>query len=299
VAAGIRGLCDKLYKMMAAINASLDFPEEVEPVPAEDLKRDLLLLLKEIDNVARAGRRGQLFRQGILVPIVGKPNVGKSTLLNRWLGEERAIISSEPGTTRDWLEGQVTVEGIPIRLVDTAGWRKAHNEVEKIGVDSAERLIEQADILIFVGDLSRPWDQDDKKLWKLCAAKPKLVLLNKADLPAKLSLTEEVRAVQPQAMSLSKQDNILKLQDMLLDKVLAGDRFSAKDCLFVSDRQQEKLANSKEHLNSAMLALEQGLSADCLSADLKLALQELGEITGEAVSEEIVEHIFADFCVGK
>lgn len=299
ISSQLEELRKQLLRLLTHLNASLDFPEEVELLPAQKIKEDLADLWQQATAMAQAAKRGQLFRQGLLVPIVGKPNVGKSTLLNAWLGEERAITSTIAGTTRDWLEGLVTLEGVPLRLIDTAGWRQTRDPVEAEGVIKAEQFIQQADVLIFMLDNSRPWEQADALLWQQCQGKPRVVVLNKTDLVPQIQLPEALKDEALLAISATKDDQLKIIQAALWQHITAGQTVSVNNSLYLSERQLEKLNNTLRHLDQASTAVARELTLDCLSADLKLAAQELGEITGEAVSAEVIEHIFAEFCVGK
>lgn len=298
----IHDIEDKLIQVNAMIEASIDFPDEVGDPDESELSLLLTEALQEIYRMLRAGERGKIYREGIKVVICGKPNVGKSSLLNRLLGQDRAIVTDIPGTTRDVLEEYINIKGIPIRLMDTAGIHTAQNEVEQIGVQKARDMIREAALAIFIVDVASGITPADLDVFQSLDRQRAIVLVNKEDLEAKRitpQQMEEVFSGLP-VIRCSMKENIgvELLEDTIENMVLAGNAEQDELELMLNMRQQKALENSAVQIEMVLSQLSP-IPLDCLAVDVRGALESLHEITGRNCTEEIVDRIFHDFCIGK
>jgi tRNA modification GTPase len=256
-----------------------------------------------LQKLLQSADHGLIYRQGVRVAIVGRPNVGKSSLLNALLRGNRAIVTNIPGTTRDTLEETVNVGGLPLVLVDTAGIRgQVTDEVERIGVDRSRAALARADVALMVIDGSSTLEASDREIAALVGQKPALVLVNKHDLPAKLT-PEELANILPDAPHLTisalTTAGIDHLEEALADLILGG-RISVADTPLVSNpRHKALLQQALAHTQAAIEAQQAGLSPDLVSIDVRASTEALGEITGETVTEDLLETIFSNFCIGK
>jgi len=289
--------------LLVPIEAALDFPEEEIP----DLERSRAL--KKIRKVRRAleqllaqADRGIILRDAASVVIVGRPNVGKSSLLNQLLGEERAIVTPIPGTTRDFVSEIIDLEGVPARLIDTAGIRPISDPVEKAGVEKARRLMVEADLILVLFDAATPLTPEDLELIAFLREKKPLVVLNKTDLPVKLQV-ETLQTAFPQAkirlISALRGEGIQELKAEIRAELMGTDGREEQPVLVTKVRHKEALNEAIENLNLVEGGLEERESEDLLAINLRAALEALGRITGRSVSEELIEEIFSQFCIGK
>jgi tRNA modification GTPase len=295
----IRALRAELIALLAEIEAAIDFPEDVEPPPLEELTARLHAALSRIEQVLATADAGRLFREGAAVVIAGRPNVGKSSLLNALLGESRAIVTEIPGTTRDVIEEAVNIRGIPLRAIDTAGLRDTTDVVERIGVERSEQEIEAADLVLWVVDLSEPASTEDRQIRNRLRGRPLLVVANKADLPPRLDLvdlvgpgTTVIRTVAPAG------EGIDELEGAIAERLL-GACVTSEDVLVSNARHRARLEAAAAALRQAIASIESGFEQAMVAVDLKIAAESLGEITGETVTEATITEIFARFCVGK
>jgi len=294
---------NSLMDLLVPIEAALDFPEEEIP----DLERSRAL--KKIRKVRRAleqllaqADRGIILRDAASVVIVGRPNVGKSSLLNQLLGEERAIVTPIPGTTRDFVSEIIDLEGVPARLIDTAGIRPISDPVEKAGVEKARRLMVEADLILVLFDAATPLTPEDLELIAFLREKKPLVVLNKTDLPVKLQV-ETLQTAFPQAkirlISALRGEGIQELKAEIRAELMGTDGREEQPVLVTKVRHKEALNEAIENLNLVEGGLEERESEDLLAINLRAALEALGRITGRSVSEELIEEIFSQFCIGK
>ena len=307
----IQGHRDTLVKILAHVEAEMDFGEEdIQFIRQEELKEKLRTMAEAIAKLVESAQEGRIIREGIRTVILGRPNVGKSSLLNALLDVDRAIVSNIPGTTRDVLEESVVVDGVVIRLFDTAGLRESTDELEQEGMSRAEGAIEQADVLIMVFDQSQVLTERDMDFMHQYIQKPRVMVLNKQDLAPKISL-EDVRAiVRPDETPNGSATEYLQVSAVTgegLDqlkrslKILAmGRRHEAGDSVLVSRlRHKVLLAQAMEGLQNALAAIDDTQSAECVALELRVALQALGEIVGVVTNEDILDLIFKEFCIGK
>lgn len=294
-------LQDKLTDAIAALEAGIDYPEEDwEDQITIDIKKTLSDVYSEIEALIQSGRQGRIVREGLRVALVGRPNVGKSTLLNTLLGEERAIVTDIPGTTRDTLEEEITIAGLRIRLVDTAGIHESGDEVEQIGIARARNLMQAADLVLCLLDGSKPCQPEDKKILEEVSHLPIIVVITKVDLSQELMTSElNIDSNIPIVSISAKENNGIQI---LCDEI---EKFF--DCL-APDEMPPVIVTNRRHIDAlteSINALENALGAletadlDCITIDLRRAWFALGKITGQTVDESIIDRIFSKFCLGK
>ena len=293
----IRAISDLIVLGMASIEAGIDFPEDDWEAEANENGFALLdQALHGMESLLSSYRSGRLIQNGIRIAIVGRPNVGKSSLLNALAGFERALVSEEAGTTRDVVEQAISFRGIAVRLFDTAGMRSVATPLEKRGMALGSAHLETADMALFIVDGSEPLNEDDAMTASLLSDMPFIAALNKNDLPQVVT-EQDVRALCPQAVdvkSLSAQsgEGVEALLDACLDALTLD--FEQGDCI-TNARHADALIRSNTLLSSALSAYRDGLPADIAALDARAAMQALGEITGESLSESVIDMIFFHF----
>jgi tRNA modification GTPase len=295
----IRELRSLLLELLAEVEAALDFPEDVEELEAGALSERIGPILGEVDVLLRTAEAGRLLREGVRMAIVGKPNVGKSSLLNALLGVDRAIVTSTPGTTRDTIEEVVNINGRPIVVIDTAGIRHPKNQAEEFGVERARKEIRQSDVVLVVLDASAPLTDEDKAVLDETREAAVVLVLNKVDLGIRMRLNGYGGQGLSFGISALLGTGIEDLKAGLFRFVLRGGDLGGVDSCAVNTRHKECLLRAKESLQGAVGACEERKPSDLISLDLRGAVVALGELSGLEVSEEIISEIFDRFCVGK
>ena len=291
-----------LLDVTAHVNVVLDYPEEGidDPLP-ENLRINLEKVFEEANILIESYDKGKKIKDGIKTVIVGKPNVGKSTLLNSILKEERAIVTHVAGTTRDIIEEIINIKGIPLVLVDTAGIRETEDIVENIGVEKSKEFIEKADLVLLVLDNSRKLEKEDKEVIEKIKENNKkvIVLLNKIDLPKKLDISE-YNFENIVEISAKNNIGIENMEDTIYSFIVDKNVENSGEKLIITNiRHKTALEKTKDSIKSIFETIDMGLPMDLISVDLKEALDSLSEITGEITSEDILDHVFGNFCVGK
>ena len=291
-----------LLDITAHVNVVLDYPEEGidDPLPAE-LRNNLEEVYEEANRLIDSYDTGKKIKEGIKTVIVGKPNVGKSTLLNALLHEERAIVTHVAGTTRDVIEEIINIKGVPLVLVDTAGIRKTDDIVENIGVEKSKQFIEKADLVLLVLDASKELENEDIEVINQIKENKKkvIVLLNKIDLNRKIDLEGYNLG---NIVEISAKDNIgiEDMQEKIYSYIMEEDVENSSEKLIITNiRHKTALEKTKDAIKNIFETIDMGLPMDLISVDLKEALDSLSEITGEISSEDILDHVFGNFCVGK
>ncbi|WP_052887735.1 tRNA uridine-5-carboxymethylaminomethyl(34) synthesis GTPase MnmE [Thermogemmatispora carboxidivorans] len=305
--------------VLARIEASIDFPEDDIPTPrADELRSPLLAALSLIDELLAGAEQGRLYRYGLRTVIIGRPNVGKSSLLNALLRSERAIVTPIAGTTRDTVEEVANLRGIPLHLIDTAGITPTDDPVEQIGIQRSRAAAESADLALLVFDGAEDFTAQDRQVCEELqrlgfgqedsetangrTGRPLILVLNKIDRPRSLPL-EQVRRFWPQAplvmTSTLTGEGLSQLEETIANLVLAGRALQSDSVLVTNLRHQEALRLASQHLQAALATLAQDLPLDFVSIDLQAACHALGEITGETASADLLERIFSEFCIGK
>ena len=291
-----------LLDITAHVNVVLDYPEEGidDPLPVE-LRDNLEAVYEEATRLIESYDKGKKIKEGIKTVIVGKPNVGKSTLLNSLLREERAIVTHVAGTTRDVIEEVINIKGLPLVLVDTAGIRQTDDIVENIGVEKSKEFIEKADLVLLVLDASRELEDEDREVINQINENHKkvIVLLNKIDLERKIDLDEynfeNIVEISAQK-NVGIEDMEEKIYSFIVDEKVED---SSEKLIITNVRHKTALEKTKDAIRNIFETIDMGLPMDLISVDLKEALDSLSEITGEISSEDILDHVFGNFCVGK
>jgi tRNA modification GTPase len=292
-----------LLNMLAHIEVSIDFPEEdIEEVTYDELLKDSQKVMEEIDKLLSTAERGKILREGLNTVILGKPNVGKSSLLNAILRENRAIVTDIPGTTRDIIEEYVNIEGIPLKVIDTAGIRDTEDLVEKLGVDKARNVVEKADLVIAVFDASRKLTKEDEDIINIVKEKRSIVLLNKTDLPNEYDVDELSKYIPDKKIiltSIAKGEGIEELEKTIVDMFYSGEVEVSGEAIVTNMRHKDMLNRARKNIIDVISGIEMNVPLDCIEVDVKNCWNHLGEISGETISEDILDKIFSEFCIGK
>ena len=299
----IKDLRMNVTEVLAHLEVSIDFAEEdVEEITYQTLEEKALELRNEIKKLYDTAESGKILRDGLKTVIVGKPNVGKSSLLNSILGENRAIVTDIAGTTRDVIEEFVNIKGIPLKIVDTAGIRETEDVVEKIGVEKSRESFSTADLVIMVLDASRKLSEEDMEILESLKNKKTIVLLNKMDLEPQIELEKIEEVVNSEdiiKISALKHQGIEELQDKIEAMVYHGSVKNSSNLMITNSRHKDALFKAYESINDAISAIEQRMPYDFIEVDFKNIWDYLGYINGDTVREDLLDTIFANFCIGK
>ena len=295
LSSAIRELRQPLLSALAYLTARIDFPED--EVPPQDIVQPLKEALRKLRELIATADAGMVYRSGVKTAIVGRPNVGKSSLLNRLLRQERSIVTPVPGTTRDTIEEVANIKGVPFVLVDTAGIIRSKDLVESLGVERSRKAIELADLVLIVIDVSQPITDADREIVALVGDKSALVVANKCDLPPQSKPDALGRdTVYTSALS---GEGISDLEDKMVELVLGGKTVVSDAPMVANPRHKDALERAARSLDQALQDLKSGTPDDFVTIHLTASLNALGEITGETVHEDLLETIFANFCIGK
>ena len=302
----IRALRARCVNVLAEVEARIDFADDLPPLDEADVQREIEAVRTEIAALLATAARGELLRRGLKVAIVGRPNVGKSSLLNAWSGCDRAIVTEIPGTTRDVVESHLVVEGMPVEVLDTAGIRETADRVEAMGIERSRQAAQAADLIILVMAAPDGWTAADGEIYAHIQNRPILIATNKTDLaPAEsVSLPPEIHchraiATQLQADPERVTASIRQLERAILELVLGGALTANQLDTAINQRQQAALLRSQSALNRVAETVAGDLPLDFWTIDLREAIQSLGEITGEDITESVLDRIFSQFCIGK
>lgn len=295
----VRSVRDTLVDVLAWVEASIDFVED--EIPAREISPDLERCRAILAQLRADADRGILYREGVRVAIVGRPNVGKSSLLNRLLRTSRAIVTDIPGTTRDTLEETLNLQGVPVVLVDTAGINaKAEDPIERLGIERSRAALAQADLALLVLDASQPLVDADRAIAGLLGKKPAIAVMNKVDLVQEQEAGQELLPDAPTVfVSALTGEGLPDLEEAIIQQVFSGHVVASGAPMVTSPRHKELLNRAQDHVEAALAGDEAGVSPDLLAIDLAGAVNALGEITGQTASEDLVETIFGNFCLGK
>lgn len=299
----IRDMRHEILRMIAHLEAAIDFPEEdIEQIAAGEVASFIKPVMDKLDALLASAQTGKILREGLQTVIIGKPNVGKSSLLNALLREKRAIVTDIPGTTRDVIEEYVNIRGIPLKIVDTAGIRETADLVEQIGVEKAREFVASADLLLLLLDASAPLTPEDRDVLALLPGRQAIVLINKSDLPAALN-DEEVQLLigdrQIIRISVLEGTGLAELEEAIVDRVYSGQIVQSEGSFVNNVRHSNLLKIAKDRLTDALASIHNGMPPDCIVIDLRAAWDKLGEVTGDTVGEDIIDQIFSQFCIGK
>ena len=292
-----------LLDYLAHVEAALDYPEEdLEGIDEMKMEPFLRSAVGAIDRLLSTSKKGKILRDGLRTVIVGRPNVGKSSLLNALLGENRALVTEVPGTTRDSIEEYLNLRGIPLRIVDTAGLRESEDLIEKLGMQRTREFLATAGLILFLLDASQPLTAEDLDIFRSLPPVPVIIVVNKIDLP-QLMCSKEWESLGGRqtvvTVSVKERAGFEELERAIEKLVFDGSAPMGEAVCLSNSRHVESLTRAKEQLLSAVSALHQGLPVDCVVIDLRAAMDFLGQISGETVSDEVVREIFAKFCLGK
>lgn len=302
LATPIRQLRAECLDLLAEIEARIDFEEDLPPLNEKEISIKLEQILAKVSSILASAERGELLRSGLKVAIVGRPNVGKSSLLNAWSRSDRAIVTELPGTTRDVVESQLVVGGIPVQVLDTAGIRETEDIVERLGVERSRQAALSADLVLLTIDAQQGWTKADLEIYEQVQHRPLILVINKIDLVdenqlASLSYPQAITRVARTAAAFNQ--GIDDLERAILDAVNMGNLQAANLDLAINQRQAAALRSAKISLEQVLLTISQQLPLDFWTIDLRGAIQAFGEVTGEEVTESVLDRIFSRFCIGK
>ncbi|WP_445246932.1 tRNA uridine-5-carboxymethylaminomethyl(34) synthesis GTPase MnmE [Microcoleus sp. OTE_8_concoct_300] len=296
----IRKLRATCLDVLAEIEARIDFEEDLPPLDEAKTCLEINHILAELSTILATADRGELLRMGLKVAIVGRPNVGKSSLLNAWSRSDRAIVTDLPGTTRDVVESQLVVGGIPVQVLDTAGIRETEDKVEKIGVERSRAAAKKADLVLLTIDAESGWTEEDSEIYEQVKHRQLIIIINKIDLVKtipQLPFFSEIHPIVAAAAALDR--GIADLETAILDAVSGGNLQAANSDLAINQRQAAALTRAKISLEQCTDTISNKLPLDFWTIDLRGAIQALGEVTGEEVTESVLDRIFSRFCIGK
>ena len=299
----IRGIKQEILDVLVNIEVTIDYPEYDTPEVQENEMRTMLESVKnKLERLEKSFDNGKILKEGIKTAIIGKPNAGKSSLLNAILKEERAIVTDIAGTTRDTIEEFVTVNGIPLKLVDTAGIRQASDEVEKIGVEKSIKQAEEADLIIAIFDSSKELTEEDLEILKLIQKRQSIILLNKSDLNSVIKEQDErLKNVTKNILKISalNKTGIEELYEKISEMFNLNEINFDTEILITNIRHKNIISKALENVKKANEALNLNMPIDIITIYIKDVLEDLGEITGEVVTEDVINEIFSKFCLGK
>ncbi|MEJ7179671.1 tRNA uridine-5-carboxymethylaminomethyl(34) synthesis GTPase MnmE [Staphylococcus capitis] len=293
-----------ILEILAQVEVNIDYPEydDVEDATTEFLLEQSKNIKEEINRLLETGTQGKIMREGLSTVIVGRPNVGKSSMLNNLIQDNKAIVTEVAGTTRDVLEEYVNVRGVPLRLVDTAGIRDTEDIVEKIGVERSRKALSEADLILFVLNNNEPLTEDDQTLYEVVKNEDVIVIINKTDLEPRLDIDEVKEMIDDMPLiqtSMLKQEGIDELEIQIRDLFFGGE-VQNQDMTYVSNSRHISLLKQARHsIQDAIDAAESDVPMDMVQIDLTRTWEILGEIIGESASDELIDQLFSQFCLGK
>ena len=298
----IKTMRQELLDTMAHEEVNIDYPEyDMDDLTSQEMKKKAQEVSKQIEQLLQTAQEGKIIRNGLATAIVGRPNVGKSSLLNYLTQDDKAIVTDIAGTTRDTLEEYVSVKGVPLKLIDTAGIHHTEDKVEKIGVERSKKAIKEADLVLLLLDASQDLTAEDKRLLDLTSNKKRIIILNKQDLGTKMS-QEMIKNLTDNPIivtSILKQKNMDALENAIEKLFFSGIENSQNQILVTNQRQAGLLAKAKQSLEDVISGINDAMPLDLVQIDLKNAWDTLGEITGESAPDELITQLFSQFCLGK
>ena len=299
----VREIRKEILDLLVEIAVNIDYPDEdIEEITYSNLIKNISSIGETIEKLLDTASAGRMIKDGIKIAIVGKPNVGKSSLMNALLRESRAIVTEIPGTTRDTIEEAVSIRDIPVYLVDTAGIRDTSDKVERLGIERSKEAFNNADFIIFIVDGSLSVSEEDRKIARLLEGKKSLILVNKSDLGRKID-DGELRQLAGSAhiieTSLINGEGVDEIEDLIERMVYGGDLSQRESVMVNNVRHESLLRSAGQSMKYALHMAEKGEALDFIESDVNDAYEYLGEITGESVSDDIINEVFSRFCLGK
>ncbi|MCR6108550.1 tRNA uridine-5-carboxymethylaminomethyl(34) synthesis GTPase MnmE [Salipaludibacillus agaradhaerens] len=299
----VQTLRQALLETVAHVEVNIDYPEyDAEEMTLEVLQEKASYVSSEIDRLLQTAHQGKILREGLSTVIIGRPNVGKSSLLNNLVHENKAIVTDIPGTTRDVIEEYVNVRGVPLRLLDTAGIRQTEDIVERLGVERSRKVVNDAELVLLVLNYNEELTTADEELFQLSEGRDTIIIVNKTDLPEKIDM-ERIQSLAGSrpivTTSLLKDEGVDELEEAIRHLFFAGD-LETGDMSYVSNsRHIALLTQAKKTIEEALGAVEAGMPIDMVQIDITKAWELLGEVIGESVSESLIDQLFSQFCLGK
>ncbi len=296
----INDIKQKILTLISNIEVTIQYPEyDVEDVTDEELLSALREIKGDIQKLLKTYKQGEILREGLKVAICGKPNVGKSMMLNALLNEEKAIVTDIAGTTRDIVDEYISLSGLPVRIIDTAGIRESTDVVEKIGIDRSVKAANEADLVLFLCDCSKPLTDEDEQILSILEGKNVIHILNKTDLGINDGVKERFKDTVNLETSALTKENIDRLEEMIISQVLSTNEDVMSNAVVTSVRHKGLLDDALSSVTQALDCVEMGYEIDLIQVDINDCWASLGNITGQAVTEDIIDEIFANFCLGK
>ena len=296
----IRELRSNCLDILAEVEARIDFEDDLPPLNETAIGKQLKQVLHSVDEILATAYQGELLRSGLKAAIIGRPNVGKSSLLNAWSRSDRAIVTDLPGTTRDVVESQLVVGGIPVQVLDTAGIREANNQVEKIGIERSRAAAQSADLVLLTMDAQAGWTAAEERLYALVQHRPLILVVNKADLVQDSDLGMVPDLGIPWVLTAAAHNQGIDALEQTILKTVQADGLSASNVeVTVNQRQAAALTSARTALAQVQTTIINQLPLDFWTIDLRTAIQALGEVTGDEITESMLDEIFSRFCIGK
>lgn len=298
----IKAMRQDLLDTMAQEEVNIDYPEyDMDDMTGQEMKEKAEAVSQKISDLLKTAQEGKIIRNGLATAIVGRPNVGKSSLLNYLTQDDKAIVTDVAGTTRDTLEEYVSVKGVPLKLIDTAGIHHTEDKVEKIGVERSKKAVEEADLVLLLMDSSRELSDEDKSLLEFTNHKKRIIILNKSDLGAKISREMITKLTDSPVVTTSilRKENLDQLEKAIEKLFFAGIENSANQVMVTNQRQAGLLQKAKQSLQDVVSGVDNDMPLDLVQIDLNDAWDTLGEITGESAPDELITELFSQFCLGK
>ena len=292
----------KILDILTDVEASIDYPEyDIEERSGEQISKEAFKIKEELLKLENSFERGKILRDGVSVAIVGKPNAGKSSLLNKILKEERAIVTDIEGTTRDTIEEFVNIKGIPFKIIDTAGIRKADNEIEKIGIDKSRKALSEADLVVAIFDITKELSKEDLEILESIKERNSIILLNKKDLSVYKVKKSDFNEYSKNILEVSIKDNegIEEIYEKMSEIFNMNGVETENTSIITNIRHKQAIKNAKESIEKALEVINSGMPIDITAIYFKQAIEEINKITGENVTDDIINEIFSKFCLGK
>lgn len=298
----IKNIRKEVIDLMVDIEASIDYPEyDVEEVTYSKAINILEDVENKLEKLSNSFENGKIIKDGIKMAIIGRPNAGKSSLLNEFLKEERAIVTDIEGTTRDTIEEQIIISGIPFKIIDTAGIRESEDKIEKIGIEKSKKAANDSDIILAIFDISKPLNKEDLDIIQFIKNKPAIVILNKTDLCENEETAREISKIEKDILRISvlKKEGIEAIYSKLIEMFNIKEIQLDNENIITNIRHKQLIDCGKQNAKEAIIALKSNMPVDIVAINIKEILENLGKITGETVSEDVIKEIFAKFCLGK